>query len=1412
MGHYDVFLSYARADERAVDLIARRLRAEGLKVFLDKWNLIPGEPWQEALEKALDRSRSCAAFLGKEIGAWQNEEIRSALETRVYDASFRVVPVLLPDGRPLDRASIPRFLRRLTLVDFSNGLDDENAFRQLLLGIKGEAPEPGLSEGSESWSALSVPREAESNGIKGAAPLLPLATSHWLITAEAKRELYRIRQMRLSSPEETRRQTRKLVDRIQTGDLQHADLSIKAQVLEFAARLHAGTKDTLEAAKSLRDQLLEITPTASTVIIDALTQTAEGNLDASLRMLRDSDEPEARGLLFSLLAKHRGNDTALEWFQSQDGRSDPHFFGGLGWYNLSVSLAQAGHWEEACNYLSKTSEYQTDTPDLLYLEGVVNAAMVLPLELRDLVLEPGLPPASVIEGTSVEQYRSRAVTCFRQAQETFTPFSQAQANAAKRWIFWLLLTNPQEKENATTELSKQLENTAQGVAILPVACLFGVPFDTDKYWKHLELRDKQGGLDKEELHARFLLAELRLTPVDFYLFLEGEEARLGHLLAPNSLASKKMSTLLGGGQTTTARRYFEEHKDLFDDEAQRIILLNLDAKEGIDARQTLEEIFQKSPSFLNLINLINYLWDVRDWKALSPLLKDLFHREANRSNLLRLAECMERDLEANSEELLGLLNANMGLVELDSNLLAAKARTLLRLGSVVEASALSDRLLQEQEKEQKGVNPSNIDFSIDLALQSGDWDRFHSIIDRAWPRREQLPFDALLRLAALASETDATPDRAVELLKLSVQKANDNPHVLMAAVLLMYRLGKEGREVTEWTSKALSLSSEEGPVTQVELRKVAEEILPRHREESRKAEELWHKGEIPVHFVSERLNIPLSILLLDLPYRSLNLQDSRRRAIIPIASGARQPVEIEPGWRVGFDITSLMVLYSLGVLREALTSVHQAVIAPDTMLVLLNERNQIRFHQPSLVRAAEEIRHLIDIECLRVAEHLPPPPSDLAGEVGHDLAQLLETARREGACVVRPRPVHRLPSFGTELAQLGEYDALVASTLQFENLLHARGYVGRELHEGASMYLRTFDMGNDPGGPLSLDRPVYLDDLALTYLQGAGLLPALKDLRLDLRIHPSVRDEQFALISNARQRERLAQDIDALRNILRETIQAGRLRFLRRHVPTEEESRVFGMAPTLGQLMRDTEDCDAVSMDDRGLQRFEKMADRSGHTVPVISALDILQHLEKQGALSSAQRHVKLHRLRQGGFAFIPVELEELVHYLPSQIREGALVESSELRIIRQTLARIRSLDIFNPAEAAFLGRLQLVSVMAIRQFWSDENIDVEHAILLSDWIWHHVAPSPVEWLKVSSENRQGILDALVYHLGLLLAPQAAEEERLVKFAEWVQDNVLASLLPVNAAIVEQLSTYMAQQIETWSNDIDSGNDEESQD
>ena len=112
---FDVFLHYSRIDEVHVERLACVLEDdENLRVWLDTWNLLPGDPLQEEIEKALDSPGACVVFSGVGAwGPWQHEEMRLALEMRVRRAAFRVIPVLLPGARLPEPGDLPPLLSRL---------------------------------------------------------------------------------------------------------------------------------------------------------------------------------------------------------------------------------------------------------------------------------------------------------------------------------------------------------------------------------------------------------------------------------------------------------------------------------------------------------------------------------------------------------------------------------------------------------------------------------------------------------------------------------------------------------------------------------------------------------------------------------------------------------------------------------------------------------------------------------------------------------------------------------------------------------------------------------------------------------------------------------------------------------------------------------------------------------------------------------------------------------------------------------------------------------------------------------------------------------------------------------------------------------------------------------------------------
>lgn len=134
---YDVYLSYGDRDKKEVHTLADRLAQQGLRVFLDR-DLKPGTKWPEALQAALERSRTAAVFFGPTgLGRWQSEEV-AALGS--LSQSRPVIPVLLPGA---EESRLPRLLSDRKWVDFRGGLDDEKAFQDLLRGI--QEPDPQVS-------------------------------------------------------------------------------------------------------------------------------------------------------------------------------------------------------------------------------------------------------------------------------------------------------------------------------------------------------------------------------------------------------------------------------------------------------------------------------------------------------------------------------------------------------------------------------------------------------------------------------------------------------------------------------------------------------------------------------------------------------------------------------------------------------------------------------------------------------------------------------------------------------------------------------------------------------------------------------------------------------------------------------------------------------------------------------------------------------------------------------------------------------------------------------------------------------------------------------------------------------------------------------------------------------------------
>ena len=134
---YDVFVSYSSRDLNRVIKAASWLRDHGLRVWLDRWMIQPGEPISVKIEEALTFSRVLLAFLSRSAlrSDWSLVERHSAIFRDPAATTRRFVPVLLEKVK-----SLPPLLANYKHIDLT--APTQAAYRQLLQACGGGNPAP----------------------------------------------------------------------------------------------------------------------------------------------------------------------------------------------------------------------------------------------------------------------------------------------------------------------------------------------------------------------------------------------------------------------------------------------------------------------------------------------------------------------------------------------------------------------------------------------------------------------------------------------------------------------------------------------------------------------------------------------------------------------------------------------------------------------------------------------------------------------------------------------------------------------------------------------------------------------------------------------------------------------------------------------------------------------------------------------------------------------------------------------------------------------------------------------------------------------------------------------------------------------------------------------------------------------
>jgi hypothetical protein len=122
-----VFLAYAHSDKDAVRKLYQRITRNGLNVWLDEKNLMPGQNWKYEIRKAIIKSDIVIVCLSRQFnkqGGFRHEELEIALEKAksVPEDEIFLIPARL------EESDLPGPLRPWQCVD----LFETTGFKKLL--------------------------------------------------------------------------------------------------------------------------------------------------------------------------------------------------------------------------------------------------------------------------------------------------------------------------------------------------------------------------------------------------------------------------------------------------------------------------------------------------------------------------------------------------------------------------------------------------------------------------------------------------------------------------------------------------------------------------------------------------------------------------------------------------------------------------------------------------------------------------------------------------------------------------------------------------------------------------------------------------------------------------------------------------------------------------------------------------------------------------------------------------------------------------------------------------------------------------------------------------------------------------------------------------------------------------------
>ena len=1223
-----------------------------------------------------------------------------------------------------------------------------------------------------------------------------------LVDQIIEEEVDKLRKSRFFSEFDRTRSSLSLGRRLAEGNLSGGSDEMRGRGLAWCARI-LSPSDDLERAEGFLELAKTLGDSPEAKIAEAFVISQKGDKATALQTLAGVDSHASRSAGLMIVAHHDGAESALKWM-TDAGRTADHLDSDGKSFLLTHQL-QLGYWDHSAQTVGVLSE--TDfarTPLLYHLAALTTLAPAVPAEFRAVVVMQvpfearGFPLAS---DSGAMDARRTAHKHFLDAVEVAKQLACPRAaRTDDGYALWLELRDPAQSAHGKNRLENKLHDPDTALGFVHYALQFGIKLDLCAVERDIERRIAiNGGMTIDAALARFALAFTQPTPEEAANYIARHQDQLAAHIDTKLMRYRQIEMLSRAGLIERANkvldRLFEEGIPAEQESNLRRIISEA---QGCDPVESRKAQYEATSALDDLANLVAELEDHKHWNDLCEFGRLLFEETHSLSDAERLVNAFNNTHR--SEALVNFLNENSYLLSQSKHLRMSYAWGLYNEGAFLESRAALAELSDEV------ASPNYRALQVNLGIRTGDWASLTAYIANEYQNRDDRSAHDLIGVAQLALHLGSP--HAKDLVFEAAGKADDDSDVLAAAYFIATSAGwEDDPQVFQWLEKAAKMSGDDGPLQRMSLK----DILDRKPEWDRRESETWRllaQGQIPIFLAAQSLNRTLIDLTTFPALANLTETDPRRRSAIPAYSGKRVPLEFDvSGKAVALDATSLLTLSFLKILDVALDAFDTVYIPHSTLGWLFEERQKAAFHQPSRIANARKVRDLLATDVLEKFTPSSVTSSDLSAQVGDELAVLIAEAEkvRDGDdsqhIVVRPAPVHRLSSLMEEEADLSAHAPVLSSCLAVVEKLRQKGQITADEEKRARAYLQLHEKPwpNQPG--IADGATLYLDGLAISYLMHLGLLGKLKAAGLTAVASPREVSEADALISYEHISEEVKDVIERIRASLNSRIGSRQVRVSRRRNFEDFEEKSIPEHPSVGILAL-APDCDVAIIDDRFLNQHANI-DSGGAQAPVTSTLDLLDALVAAGVLSDDERLEHRTRLRRAGYFFVPVSVDDLDRCLrESTVADGAVVETAELKAIRESVLRVRMSDWLRlPKEAPWLdGTLKSFARM-LKNLWADEA-DIEEVTARSNWLVEQIDVRGWAHSLVPENADNVVRIGRAAHILLLLMPPTGVQQSVIDvYWNWVEERILTPIQEqfpeVYEWLVDWLRRHVAEMAET---------------